>query len=599
YDLTWDCPGQSTGLNLGMMNNTIGGTVRVTNSNGNAFRFTAANAQPVSGKKIITIFGDVRVDSSVGYLTATGSGSPNDTFSVVVKGDIISKGAFQLANGSGGLVNWYVAGDVQSLGGTFTTNSTATKPDSLIFNGTGTQLLVKNGSVSTMSNIHFLVADGSILDVDTNNIGNSSGTTFTAADNATLISGHANGINGNLTNAGTITLSEKANYVFDGAAAQVTGTKLPAIVNNITINNASGVLLSQLTTINGVLALKAGVFNNLIPFTLGAGGTISFEGGSLLLPLSLNVVSLTEARKDVDNNLQPDHLNDTVKVYGIITTPNYGTTYTSYFIQDAAAGINVYKGGTKMDFAIGDSVFVIGKILQSRGLTEISPLAADSIHFGILKHGAVVPQPKKLSLHEFATNVEQYEGQLVAVDTLYKAKGTWPAAGSFGSVYLTRSNSADTIQLYIDSDTQLDEWTEPLYPINVVGVVSQYSSGSSVYNDGYEIIPRDTNDVVHINVLGVAENGAAIPIEYKLYQNYPNPFNPSTTINFTVAKQGMANVKIYNTLGQEIATLFNQSVEPGKMYSVQFNAGRLSSGMYFSVFESEGHREIKKMLLMK
>ncbi len=90
-----------------------------------------------------------------------------------------------------------------------------------------------------------------------------------------------------------------------------------------------------------------------------------------------------------------------------------------------------------------------------------------------------------------------------------------------------------------------------------------------------------------------------VPIEFRLYQNYPNPFNPSTKIEFTVLKKGMASVKVYNILGQEVTTLFSQDAQPGKKYVVEFNAGSFASGVYFSVLQSGGQRQIQKMVLMK
>jgi len=89
------------------------------------------------------------------------------------------------------------------------------------------------------------------------------------------------------------------------------------------------------------------------------------------------------------------------------------------------------------------------------------------------------------------------------------------------------------------------------------------------------------------------------PIRYMLTQNYPNPFNPSTTLQFTVAKQGMATVRVLNVLGQEIAQLFSGRMEPGQLYSTCFDASRFPSGIYFAVFESGGQRFVKKMLFMK
>ncbi|MCX6120874.1 MAG: choice-of-anchor D domain-containing protein [Ignavibacteriales bacterium] len=89
------------------------------------------------------------------------------------------------------------------------------------------------------------------------------------------------------------------------------------------------------------------------------------------------------------------------------------------------------------------------------------------------------------------------------------------------------------------------------------------------------------------------------PIRYMLTQNYPNPFNPSTTLQFTVAKKGMATVDVLNVLGQDIAQLFSGRMEPGQLYSIRFDASRFPSGIYFAVFQSGGQRFVKKMVFIK
>ncbi len=91
----------------------------------------------------------------------------------------------------------------------------------------------------------------------------------------------------------------------------------------------------------------------------------------------------------------------------------------------------------------------------------------------------------------------------------------------------------------------------------------------------------------------------AVPTVFRLYQNYPNPFNPTTMLRFTVAKAGTATLKVYNVLGQEVATLFAGDAQAGKVYGVPFNAGGFSSGVYFEVLQSDGQRQIHKMVLMK
>lgn len=86
---------------------------------------------------------------------------------------------------------------------------------------------------------------------------------------------------------------------------------------------------------------------------------------------------------------------------------------------------------------------------------------------------------------------------------------------------------------------------------------------------------------------------------FRLYQNYPNPFNPVTTIRFSIAKRGTTTLQIFNMLGQKVSTLFSGEAEPGRLYSVQFGGSSLSTGVYFSVLENGGHREVGKMILLK
>lgn len=84
-----------------------------------------------------------------------------------------------------------------------------------------------------------------------------------------------------------------------------------------------------------------------------------------------------------------------------------------------------------------------------------------------------------------------------------------------------------------------------------------------------------------------------------LSDNYPNPFNPSTTIVFTLPEDGFVSLKVYNIVGQQVATLVEGSVKAGRSNKVTFDASKLSSGIYFSVMEFGNQRLIKKMTYMK
>ncbi len=86
--------------------------------------------------------------------------------------------------------------------------------------------------------------------------------------------------------------------------------------------------------------------------------------------------------------------------------------------------------------------------------------------------------------------------------------------------------------------------------------------------------------------------------KYELSQNYPNPFNPSTSIKYSIGKNGLVTLKIYNILGKEVVTLVN-GVKTAGSYEIIFNAHNLSSGVYFYKLQSGNYNETKKFILMK
>lgn len=106
------------------------------------------------------------------------------------------------------------------------------------------------------------------------------------------------------------------------------------------------------------------------------------------------------------------------------------------------------------------------------------------------------------------------------------------------------------------------------------------------------------DDLAWGNSSDVKELDNGIPDEFALMQNYPNPFNPSTTIRYSIPEASFATIKIYDMLGNEVATLVNEE-QPAGNYEVDFNAAGLSSGIYFYKLQVAGFVETKKMILMK
>ena len=86
--------------------------------------------------------------------------------------------------------------------------------------------------------------------------------------------------------------------------------------------------------------------------------------------------------------------------------------------------------------------------------------------------------------------------------------------------------------------------------------------------------------------------------EFELYQNYPNPFNPSTSIQYAISSGQYVSLKVYDVLGNEIATLVNDYKASGT-HQVNFSGSRFSSGIYFYQIKAGGFINMKKMILLK
>ena len=97
---------------------------------------------------------------------------------------------------------------------------------------------------------------------------------------------------------------------------------------------------------------------------------------------------------------------------------------------------------------------------------------------------------------------------------------------------------------------------------------------------------------------GIGQQGAETPNKFELSQNYPNPFNPTTNIKFSLPKDGFASLKIYNSLGQLVATYLEDYIKAG-VYNAQIDGSGLSSGIYFYTLKTSDYTETKKMNLIK
>ncbi len=127
--------------------------------------------------------------------------------------------------------------------------------------------------------------------------------------------------------------------------------------------------------------------------------------------------------------------------------------------------------------------------------------------------------------------------------------------------------------------------------INAAYAAAHANELSTIMNRYYAFGGPPPPVFVQPKVTGVASS-------FELSQNYPNPFNPSTQIDFSIPRQSNVQLKVYNSLGQVVATLVNGNLSAG-LHSVTFDAGNLASGMYIYRLTAGNFTSEKKMLLLK
>jgi len=187
-------------------------------------------------------------------------------------------------------------------------------------------------------------------------------------------------------------------------------------------------------------------------------------------------------------------------------------------------------------------------------------------------------------------NIASYFGEVDSVDTLTQVL--------FGELTHTSPNPYfdDTVSwnfLYTAPDSLL---TDTIYSVansvnwdSIPGFPDQWNFGE--------------NFVVHVfdNPVYV-QNEIQQPQDFILYQNYPNPFNPLTNIGFRIVDFGFVSLKIYDVLGNEVATLVNEAKDAGE-YEVEFNSSSInhqpSSGIYLYQLKAGDFTQTKKMILIK
>jgi hypothetical protein len=231
----------------------------------------------------------------------------------------------------------------------------------------------------------------------------------------------------------------------------------------------------------------------------------------------------------------------------------------SYRIWDASTGIE-YPAVT-VNYSMGNGIFQPNGLYVLSSISTVTPLPVGLMMFKAA--GAI------LGTHLNWTTATEVNNYGFEVQRKPAKRTEWQEIG-----FIDGAGTTNTPKAYAFFDRDLTAGTYS-YRLKQIDHDGKFSYSSEV------------------------EAMAAAPKNFALLQNFPNPFNPSTTIVFTVPANGHATLKIINTIGQEIATLFDGEVQAGIGNQVKFNASGFASGVYCSRLEYNGNVQMKKMLLNK
>ena len=171
-------------------------------------------------------------------------------------------------------------------------------------------------------------------------------------------------------------------------------------------------------------------------------------------------------------------------------------------------------------------------------------------------------------------------------NTIYLA-GTSQQYGVYNDIFMlryTHNGQLMSTHTYNNPSNLSDDAAGLSLINNIAAVVTGYS--------GNEVIV-----IKYADITGITSQNE-IPAGFNLKQNYPNPFNPSTQIEFSIAKATIVKMAVYDVTGKEVEVLVNENLSAGS-FEVDFNASKLTSGVYFCKITAGEFSDVKKMMLTK
>ena len=433
-------------------------------------------------------------------------------------------------------------------------------------------------------------------------------------------------VQGSFVNDGTVTAS-LSTMTFNGAALQTLSGSTQTTFGNLTVNNPAGIAVSTSANVAGTLQLTNGKLA-LSNCTLTMAPTGSIIGESTQRYIVTSGTSVLTMR--VGNTSAVTFPVGTSTSYNMTSLQTqFGTDNFSVRVIDA-----ISPSCPNNAFAV-QRTWEINEQTSGGNGTVSAAFQWRSTEEGTSFNRAAG------SLYRFVGEQWSLEGSLNSVsgsDPYVAAVSSISSLGCFivsndGALPIQLAHfSAATIQ---NTNDVMTSW-ETISETNNYGFFVQRSEGNeSNYQDrpngfvpghgttiephGYSWVDRNVQsgtyyyrlkqmdldgtthftDGIRVIVSVLASVEEFVPKVFNLAQNYPNPFNPSTRIQFTVDNAGYTTLTVFDVVGKEVGTLYAGIAEPGKAYSVSFDASQVANGTYFYKLVNGNQSSLKKMLLLK
>lgn len=182
---------------------------------------------------------------------------------------------------------------------------------------------------------------------------------------------------------------------------------------------------------------------------------------------------------------------------------------------------------------------------------------------------------------------------LLVIDYNGTAVKRYDTTGNYVSDFITGLGNAEGVDFFPNGNILIGN--------GATSSVKMFDSNGNYIED---LIPSGSGGLMTPNAVVIREtNTVSVQDEttindFELSQNYPNPFNPTTNINFKISNRGFVYLKVFNILGNTVATLINEELSAGE-HEVKFDATGLPSGIYFYQLKAGNNTETNKMILMK